>query len=299
MVGSRDDASRELDASASTGASARRPRPPSRRSTPASSWATACSSRCAPPTACPTCWSATCAGCARPRPRWSSRTRPPPEALAEQVLRTVRHAALPDAYVRVTVTRGAGGVGLAPPQGPPTVVVAVAARSAARRRAGSRHSQRSPCCEQRSRAARRRREEHELAARGPGQTPGRGAAEPTRASTSRRPATCSRAWPPTCSPSSRAELLTPPARHCLPGITRARVLELARAHGLAAREAPLELDALMRAEEVFVTNAVQGLRAVDAVSGAALGQGPGGRVRHPAPPLRARPRRARREEATG
>ena len=61
---------------------------------------------------------------------------------------------------------------------------------------------------------------------------------------------------------------------CLPGITRARVLELARDHGASVLEAPLPVDAMMEAQEVFVTNAVQGLRAVHAVSGNATRERP-------------------------
>ena len=53
---------------------------------------------------------------------------------------------------------------------------------------------------------------------------------------------------------------TPPADHrLLPGVTRARVLELARSLGLHAEERPLKLAELGRATEVFVTNAVRGL----------------------------------------
>jgi branched-subunit amino acid aminotransferase/4-amino-4-deoxychorismate lyase len=66
-------------------------------------------------------------------------------------------------------------------------------------------------------------------------------------------------------------LLTPAVRECFPGITRGRVLELAQAAGLEVCEAAIELEELMRAEEVFVTNAVQGLRFVRAVSGAPIG----------------------------
>ncbi len=209
---------------------------------------------------------------------------PSPEALAAQVLRTVRHAALPDAYVRVTVTRGAGGVGLAPPAGPSTVVVAALP---AQPLAPAAHGIAVTLL---------RRERSPL-----------GDARPWPASPLRPATAKSTSWQPAVLARRRVEargadeglyvsaaghvlegvasnvfavldgeLLTPPARHCLPGITRARVLELARAHGLPAREAPLKLDTLLRADEVFVTNAVQGLRALDTVSGAALGQGPGG-----------------------
>jgi branched-subunit amino acid aminotransferase/4-amino-4-deoxychorismate lyase len=197
---------------------------------------------------------------------------PSPEAIAEQVRRTLWRAALPDAYVRITVSRGAGGVGLAPPGGPPTVVIAA------------------------------------LPAQPLAPTDSAIAAALLRGTRARRVAAKSTSWQPAVVAKRRVErcgadeglyvsasgnvlegvasnvfavdgnrLLTPPARHCLPGITRGRVLELARANGLEALEAPLALDALMRAQEVFVTNAVQGLRALATVAGSAIGrQGAGG-----------------------
>ena len=66
-------------------------------------------------------------------------------------------------------------------------------------------------------------------------------------------------------------LLTPPISESLPGITRARLLELARSAGHTALEATLEIDVLLNAEEAFVTNAVQGLRSIDTVDGTEIG----------------------------
>jgi branched-chain amino acid aminotransferase len=66
-------------------------------------------------------------------------------------------------------------------------------------------------------------------------------------------------------------LLTPHVSECLPGVTRARLLELAQNAGLRALEATLELDALMNADEVFITNAVQGLRPVGSIDGESIG----------------------------
>jgi branched-chain amino acid aminotransferase len=197
---------------------------------------------------------------------------PSADALAEQVHRTLRRAALPDAYVRVTVTRGTGGVGLAPPGDAPTVVIAVLPALPLApvdsgivatvlwrqrpRRAAAKSTSWQP-----SVLARRRVE-------------GCGADEGIYVSASGHvlEGVASNVFVV-----ADGRLLTPPARECLPGITRARVLELAGTHGLPTLQAPLELDALMRADEVFVTNAVQGLRAVDAVSGTAIGrEGPEG-----------------------
>src|SRR5215471_1543714 len=49
---------------------------------------------------------------------------PSGEELATQVHRTLERAALADAYVRVTLTRGSGATALAPPSGSPTVAIA-------------------------------------------------------------------------------------------------------------------------------------------------------------------------------
>ena len=70
---------------------------------------------------------------------------------------------------------------------------------------------------------------------------------------------------------SKDIVLTPPTEDCLPGITRGRVLELARHAGVRVVEAPLESATLMGAAEVFVTNAVQGLRRVATVDGTGVG----------------------------
>ncbi len=195
---------------------------------------------------------------------------PSVEQVQEQVLRTIQHAALLDAYVRVTVTRGTGGVGLAPPTGSPTVVVTVlptAPLASAEdgieatllwgqrhRRASAKSTSWQPAVLARRRVEGARADEgiyvsesgHVL----------EGVASNVFAVEGER-------------------LMTPHVSECLPGITRARVLELARDHGANVLEAPLPVDALMEAEEVFVTNAVQGLRAVHAVSGSAIGERPG------------------------
>jgi para-aminobenzoate synthetase/4-amino-4-deoxychorismate lyase len=55
-------------------------------------------------------------------------------------------------------------------------------------------------------------------------------------------------------------LVTPPADgRLLPGITRRRVLELAARSGLDVREQAVSYDALLAADEVFLTGAVRGI----------------------------------------
>jgi para-aminobenzoate synthetase component I len=71
-------------------------------------------------------------------------------------------------------------------------------------------------------------------------------------------------------------LRTPPADgRLLPGITRARVLRLAAAAGLALETAPLSRQDLLSASEVFVTNSVHGVLAVRSIAGVALPAAPG------------------------
>jgi branched-chain amino acid aminotransferase len=191
---------------------------------------------------------------------------PPAAALEEQVLETLDRAALPDAYVRITVTRGPGGQGLLASAGPPTVVVAaLPAPSRARanegiavalleRRTEERAAAKSTSWQKavldRRLVARRDAEEGIYVA-----ADGRvleGVSSNVFAVVGER-------------------LLTPPVCDCLPGITRARLLELAPHVGVAASEARIELEQLMGAEQVFVTNAVLGLRAVDTIAGTAIG----------------------------
>lgn len=63
-------------------------------------------------------------------------------------------------------------------------------------------------------------------------------------------------------------LITPPlAAGPLPGVTREVILECARILGLPAREQRLPRALLERADEVFVTNSISGVRAVSAVEG--------------------------------
>jgi branched-subunit amino acid aminotransferase/4-amino-4-deoxychorismate lyase len=66
-------------------------------------------------------------------------------------------------------------------------------------------------------------------------------------------------------------LVTPPlAADVLPGITRARMLAIARALGLEVVEADVSLEALQAADEAFVTNSVQEVVPLAVVAGRAL-----------------------------
>ena len=70
-------------------------------------------------------------------------------------------------------------------------------------------------------------------------------------------------------------LVTPPADRILPGITRASVIDLARANGLAVREAHLTVDDLNEVDEAFLTATSLPIRAVASFDGGPVRAAPG------------------------
>lgn len=59
------------------------------------------------------------------------------------------------------------------------------------------------------------------------------------------------------------EIVTPDLRFCgIRGVMRAEVMRLAQTIGIAVRETPLWPEDLYSAQEVFITNAVRGVRCV-------------------------------------
>jgi len=71
------------------------------------------------------------------------------------------------------------------------------------------------------------------------------------------------------------EVWTSTGEHCLNGITRRLVLELAAAAGIGARELDFTLDAVYGAEEAFVTGTFGALTPVAHVDGRPIGEGEG------------------------
>jgi len=69
------------------------------------------------------------------------------------------------------------------------------------------------------------------------------------------------------------ELVTPPTDRVLAGITRASVLEIAGAEGIAAREAHLSPDDLAGADEAFLAGTSLPVQAIDSVDGRPLRAG--------------------------
>jgi branched-chain amino acid aminotransferase len=76
-----------------------------------------------------------------------------------------------------------------------------------------------------------------------------------------------------------AELFTPPDDgRILAGLTRKRVLDLARQAGLVTREAPISLAALRAADEVFLTNSIREVVPVTVLDGKPMGAGKPGEL---------------------
>lgn len=66
-------------------------------------------------------------------------------------------------------------------------------------------------------------------------------------------------------------LFTPPLDgRILPGVTRARVIELAAAGGIETKEAELAIGDLFAADEVFLTGSVRGIERAESLDGAPL-----------------------------
>lgn len=72
-------------------------------------------------------------------------------------------------------------------------------------------------------------------------------------------------------------LSTPPADGAiLPGITREIILELAKSNGIACRESPLTVTEFLESDEAFMSNAIAEIAPVVAVDGHRVGDGEGG-----------------------
>lgn len=198
---------------------------------------------------------------------------PSHDALSELVHETLESAALEDAYVRVTVTRGRGVTALAAPNGPPTVVIAaLPAPPRPNRDGGIAAALIDAPCERALKAKSTSRQSAVLARRKAALA---GAEEGIYVSERGRVLEGSSA---NVFVVSGGRVLTPPVEDCLPGITRRRLIELAQDDGLDALEVPLSVEELLAADEVFVTNAVQGLRAIRTIDGQAVGIGGKGGV---------------------
>jgi branched-chain amino acid aminotransferase len=79
-------------------------------------------------------------------------------------------------------------------------------------------------------------------------------------------------------PPDAPQVLTSDGRYCLPGITRANVLEVCHANDIPARETTFSLTDVYGAREAFVTGTLSGLVPVRSVDGRTIGDGRRGPV---------------------
>jgi branched-chain amino acid aminotransferase len=184
------------------------------------------------------------------------------------------------ASVRLTVTRGPGPGGLAPPrQVTPTVVVAVNPmpafasatyeRGLTARFAAGRRNEHSPTAGLKTIAFTDSVFEYLEAQRA-------GVDEAVFLDTAGH---CSEATASNLFIWTGAELLTPPVScAALPGITRRLVQEMASALGIASAERPFEPQALLTAPEAFLTSSLRGLAPLVSVQDDQLGSGTPGPI---------------------
>lgn len=198
---------------------------------------------------------------------------PDQAALADVVRQGVERAGLPDAYVRITLTRG-GPPGFDPAGGggPPGLVVTVLALPPRPHAGGARLALLEPAPVPadpppgvKATGAFLRHTLGRLRARAAGADDGLWRdpdANVTEATTSNVFAV------------TDDVLHTPPATVCLPGITRGDVLRLAEAEAMTTITDPLPTAALLAADEVFLTNSVAGVQGVQRVGTTDFAIGP-------------------------
>jgi branched-chain amino acid aminotransferase len=205
---------------------------------------------------------------------------PEPPKLRRWLQEAVRQAGPVDLSIRLTVTRGPGPGGLAPPaQVQPTAVISVNAMPAfpadtytiglrAVMASGRRNAQ-SPTAGLKTLAYTDAIVAWLEAQRA-------GADEAIFLDTKGH---CSEATASNLFIYRDGIVLTPPATcAALPGVTRAAVVELARAAGMRAEEREFGPDALTSADEVFLTSSLRGIAPVSSLDGHAIGAGTAGKV---------------------
>jgi branched-chain amino acid aminotransferase len=200
---------------------------------------------------------------------------PPPPQLREWVLVSVRAIDRGDASMRVTVTRGSGAPGVAPPADPcPTVVVTIAPPpifpsniykvGLTAHVVSGRRSERSMTAGLKTLA-------YTEAVAALIEARRAGADEALFLDTGDH---CSEATSSNLFVWTGTSLATPPVTcGALPGITRAIVLELAHSLGLPASERVVELRELMSAEEAFLTSSLRGIAPLTKLGDHIIGRG--------------------------
>jgi branched-chain amino acid aminotransferase len=205
---------------------------------------------------------------------------PEPGELGRWVQDAVRRAGDADLSIRLTVTRGPGPGGLAPPaQVQPTVVVSVNAMPSFPAEtytiglravvASGRRNAHSPTAGLKTLAYTDAVVTWLEAQRA-------GADEAIFLDTN---GNCSEATASNLFIYRDGTVLTPPLRcAALPGVTRAAVIELAHAAGMRAEERAFGLETLTSADEVFLTSSLRGIAPVSSLDGHVFGTGTAGEI---------------------
>jgi branched-chain amino acid aminotransferase len=198
-----------------------------------------------------------------------------PAELRDWVLAAVRSAVPGDASIRLTVSRGIGAPGVAPPVDTrPTVIVALNPMpvfAAAVYDAGLTAHVVSGRRNERAMTAGLKTLAYTDAIAGLLEARQAGADEALFLDTD---AHCSEASASNLFAWTGSMLVTPPLScGALPGITRATVLELAAGLGIAAAERPFGLDGLLDAQEAFLTSSLRGIAPLVRVDARPIGRG--------------------------
>jgi len=204
---------------------------------------------------------------------------PAPRELHEWV-GDAANAAADEASIRLTVTRGPGPAGVAPPAAPqPTVVISVGPMPAF---PASTYAEGLS-----AHVASGRRNEYAMTAglktlayidavAGVLEARRAGADEALFLDTEGH---CCEASASNLFIATGTELVTPPLScGVLPGITREAVLELARAEGVAAAERKIGLHEVRAAKEAFLTSALRGIAPLVRIGGKPIGRGTPGEL---------------------
>jgi branched-chain amino acid aminotransferase len=203
-----------------------------------------------------------------------------PPDLRRWMRQAVDHAGPGDASVRLTVTRGPGPGGLAPPaDARPTTVIAVGPSPAVHPDTYSKglrgviaSGRRNP----RAMSAGLKTLSYTDSVLAWIEAQRSGADEALLLDTDGH---CSEATASNLFVLRNGLLRTPPTTcAALPGITRAAVLEIAASSGISAREDIIAADELASADEVFLTSSLRGIAPLQAIDGRPVGSGTPGPV---------------------
>lgn len=200
---------------------------------------------------------------------------PEPTHLHEWIERAVTERSGADAAVRLTVTRGAGPGGVAPPPDVrPTVILTVSdmpANPPSIYEKGLSAHVASGRRNQRAMTAGLKTLSYTDSIAGLLEAQGAGADEALFLDTDDH---CSEASASNLFAWTDDTLLTPPLScGALPGITRAAILELSRGAGFAVAERPFGLTDLLRAREAFLTSSLRGIAPLVRVDASPIGDG--------------------------